>query len=84
MAKDAQTLPLLEVAEGTRERYEQQSRAAGLSFVLTALSLGNDCETQLRTSRNKRLQLEMCLVRMAHIFAAVRLASAGAISFEAI
>ena len=44
MAKDAQTLPLLEVSEQLRSRYQQQAQKCPVNFLYTALQIMNRCD----------------------------------------
>lgn len=72
VAKDQATLSLLEAGEGLRERYRQQAALAPSSFLLTALNLCNDCDIHYKTARNKRLHVEMALLKMCYIGRAVK------------
>lgn len=76
VCKDAQTLQLLEVGDNLKKRYQQQSTIASTSFILTALNLMNDCDVNFRHARNKRLHIEMTLIKTAYISQAIDLASA--------
>ncbi|MBN8680246.1 MAG: DNA polymerase III subunit gamma/tau [Chitinophagales bacterium] len=72
VCKDASTLGLLEVGENLRERYKQQATLAPSAFLLTALSLANDCDINFKMARHKRLHVEMALLKMCHIGRAVK------------
>ena len=67
MAKDPQTLPLLEVSEQARERYQQQAQRAPLTFLYEALRVMNQCDINYRQSSNKRLLVELTLIEVAQI-----------------
>ena len=67
MSRDAQTLPLLEVSEQMRERYQEQAKRCQPKFLFRAIKLCNDCNQAYRTSRNKRLQVEICLIQAAQL-----------------
>ncbi len=67
VAKDVQTLELLEAGGNLRERYRQQSVLSSLALLLTALNLCNDCDIHYKTARNKRLHVEMSLIKMTYI-----------------
>jgi len=67
MAKDPQTLPLLEVSEQARQRYEQQAQKAPLPFLYGALRLMNQCDINYRQSSNKRLLVELTLIEIAQL-----------------
>lgn len=67
MAKDAQTLPLLEVSEQLRNRYQLQAQKCPVNFLYTALQIMNRCDIEYRQSSNKRLLVELTLIQVAQI-----------------
>ena len=67
MAKDPQTLPLLEVSDQQRERYQQQAVKCETRFLYDALQLMNQCDINYRQSSNKRLLVELTLIEVAQI-----------------
>ncbi|MEM9918876.1 MAG: DNA polymerase III subunit gamma/tau [Bacteroidota bacterium] len=73
VCKDEQTLQLLEVSDGLRQRYQQQASVASASFLITVLNIANDCDVNYKMARNKRLHVEMALVKMVYINRAVNL-----------
>ncbi len=75
VCKDGETLRLLEVSDSLKDRYRQQAAVAPASFILTALNLCNDCDINYKMARNKRLHVEMTLIKMCFIGQAVKLAN---------
>jgi DNA polymerase-3 subunit gamma/tau len=71
VGKDAQTLKLLEVSEGISQRYLKQSKETSVSFLLSALNIANQCDLNYRNSKNQRLLVELALIKMCHIAAAI-------------
>ncbi len=67
MARDAVTLPLLEVSERVAQRYQEQSAKCKPAFLYKALKLCNDCDLNYRASRNKRLLVELTLIQVAQL-----------------
>lgn len=67
VCKTPQTLQLLELTQGLKNRYQQQAQLAPSSYLLSALSLANQCEINYKNSKNKRLQVELTLLKMAFI-----------------
>ena len=67
MAKDPQTLPLLEVSEQQRQRYQEQAQRVETRFGYEALRLMNQCDINYRQSSNKRLLVELTLIEVAQI-----------------
>ena len=72
VCKDPETLKLLEVGERLRERYHQQAAIAPPDLLLTLLSIANECDLGFRLARNKRLHVEMSLLKMAAVRRAFR------------
>ncbi len=75
VSKDLQTLQLLEVGEVLKVRYQKQAVLSPMNFLLTALNLCNDCDVNFKTARNKRLHVEMTLIKTTYIQRAVDLAT---------
>ena len=73
VSKDEITLKLLEVSEGIKKRYLQQSNATSVSFLISGLSIANQCDLNYRTSKNQRLQVELALIKLCHIQSAFNL-----------
>ena len=67
MAKDPQTLPLLEVSDQQRQRYQEQAQKCETPFLYKALQLMNQCDINYRQSSNKRLLVELTLIEIAQI-----------------
>ena len=82
VGKDASTLKLLEVSEGIRQKYLEQSKAASASFLLSGLNIANQCDLNYKNSKNQRLQVELALIKICHIPSALTLTSS--ISSEAV
>ena len=67
MAKDPQTLPLLEVSEQQRIKYQEQAQRCPTSFLYKALKIMNQCDINYRQSNSKRLLVELTLIQVAQI-----------------
>lgn len=67
VAKDAVTLPLLQVGAGIRQRYQEQAQNCPLPFIYKAMKLCNDCDLNYRVSKNKRLLVELTLIQLAQL-----------------
>ena len=67
MAKDAQTLPLLETSDEQRKRFQEQASKCPTPFLYRALRILNECDINYRQSSNKRLLVELTLIRVAQI-----------------
>jgi DNA polymerase-3 subunit gamma/tau len=62
---DPQTLTLAEGGERLRARYREQSQHCGLPLLLGCLNTASDYEFRFREANNKRLFVEICLMKMA-------------------
>ena len=67
VSKDPITLPLLEVGASIRERYQQQAQKCDQKFLYRAMKFCNDCDLNYRTSKNKRLLVELTLIQCAQL-----------------
>ena len=64
VSKDPATVQLLEVSEQLRQRYLMQSQSCPLPFLIKALEINNQCDIDYRAANNKRLHLEIALLKM--------------------
>ena len=64
VCKDPATVQLLEVSEQLRQRYLAQSQACPMPFLIRALEINNKCDIDYRAANNKRLHLEIALLKM--------------------
>ena len=67
VSRDAVTLPLLEMSDKMRAKYQEQALKCKPKFLYQAIKLCNDCDQAYRTSRNKRLQVEICLIQASQL-----------------
>ncbi len=64
VSKDPATTQLLEVSDQLRQRYITQSQACQMSFLIKALEINDQCDINYRSANNKRLHLEIALLKM--------------------
>ncbi|WP_299756482.1 DNA polymerase III subunit gamma/tau [uncultured Pontibacter sp.] len=83
VCKDPQTVQLLEVSDNIKAKYAEQSQKASVSFLLSGLNLVSTCDTNYKSSKNQRLHVELCLMKMAHLNAALSFAQEGDVSKKA-
>lgn len=67
VSKDANTLQLLEVGDDIRKRYQEQAQLCSAEFLFMALKIANDCDLNYKTSKNKRLLVELALIRLCQL-----------------
>ena len=64
VCKDPITVQLLEVSEQLKQRYLIQSQTCPLPILIKALEINNQCDIDYRAANNKRLHLEIALLKM--------------------
>ena len=67
VASDPATHPLLECGEELRKRYIEQATKCPPKFLFRAIKLCNDCDANYRSSRNKRLLVELTIIQLSQI-----------------
>ena len=75
VSQDPKTTNLLEVSDSLKERYLTQSKNCSSSFLLSALNISNQFELNYKISKNQRLHIELCLMKLSHLSRAVSLSS---------
>jgi len=67
VSKDPQTVPLLETSEAIKQRYAAQAQQCTPVWIFRALDILNTCDINYRTARNKRLTVELALVKLTQL-----------------
>ncbi|GAB3691512.1 DNA polymerase III subunit gamma/tau [Spirosoma flavus] len=67
VCKDAATVQLLQVTENVRRQYLDQAARAPMSFLLSALSLGGQCDMNYKQAKDQRLHVELWLMKLANL-----------------
>jgi len=67
VCKDQATVQLLQVTENVRRQYLEQSAKAPMSFLLSALSLGGQCDINFKQAKDQRLHVELALMKLANL-----------------
>ena len=67
VAKDKETLALLEVGDAAKKNYLTQATKASTPFLMQAIKKSNDCDLNYRASKNQRLLVELTLMQIASI-----------------
>ena len=67
VALTPETLSLLETSNAVNEKYQVQASKTDSNFLSNALSLANECDLNYRGSRNQRLLVELCLMKLASV-----------------
>lgn len=67
VCKDKDTVQLFQVGASIRERYIDMAKRCSNNFLYQAIEIANDCDLNYRLSKNKRLLLELTLIRLCQL-----------------
>jgi DNA polymerase-3 subunit gamma/tau len=67
LSKDVRMAQLLDVPEDHKRIYFEKAQIIPSSYILSGLSVLNDAEMGFRNALNKRLHLELCLIRLCYL-----------------
>ena len=67
VCKDVVTAQLFQVGASIRERYVNIAKRCNLVFLYKAIELANECDLNYRLSKNKRLLIELTLIRLCQL-----------------
>ncbi len=70
LCKDSRMVKLLDVPNEHKPIYFEKANQAPPSFILSALNVLNQCELEYKNTNNKRLHVEMCLIRLCFLLVA--------------
>jgi DNA polymerase-3 subunit gamma/tau len=73
VSKDPKAAALLEVLEGMQERYAETARQISLSYLVSALQVVSESAMQFRDVHNKRLHVELCLIKLCYLQQAIEM-----------
>ena len=74
VAKSAETQTLVEKSADMTGRYIQQSGRTSSSFLINAINVLGEADVQYKSSKNQRLHVELCLIKLASLQHAIDLA----------
>ncbi len=75
VCKDPKSAALLDVVEGLQEKYIQIAASTSLSYLVSALNILNEAEIQFKMARNKRLHVELAIIKLNFLQQAIELSS---------
>jgi len=73
VCKDERAAKLLEVVEGMEEKYKDTARKVSPAFLVSALNVLNEAEINYKMTRNKRLHVEMTIIKLNYLQQAIDL-----------
>ena len=67
LGRNQRLVELMEVSKQLKTRYIEQAQRCSQYFLLKTLDLANQCDLNFRNSNNKRLHIEICLMKMCYV-----------------
>ncbi len=67
VCRDEATKVLLEVGASIADQYVAQAKKCPVAFLYRAIDLANECDLNYRMSRNKRLTVELLLIKLCQL-----------------
>ena len=67
LGKDPRVVNLMEVSSQLKARYAKQAERCNTQFLLKSLDIANECDINFRSANNKRLHLEIALMKMVPV-----------------
>jgi DNA polymerase-3 subunit gamma/tau len=67
VAKNSKSHVLIEQNESIKAKYLEQSKRQDLNFILQAIEIAEDCSYRYKNSKNERLLVEICLMKLCSI-----------------
>jgi len=71
LSRDAATIDLMDNSANIKEKYRTEAPKFSVPFLVKALELNNQADLNYRTSNNKRLLIELCLMQMCGLANAI-------------
>ncbi len=76
VCKDEKVASLLEVVESFKDRYIDVGKSVDTLYLISALNVLNEAELNFKSARNKRLHVELALIKLCYLAQALQV-SAG-------
>ena len=73
VSRDAKVMMLLEVPEDFKQKYLQTAQKVPSSYIISALNILNESELNYKHSRNKRLHVELTIIKLSYLNQALEL-----------
>jgi DNA polymerase-3 subunit gamma/tau len=74
VSKDVSTIQLLQTAEEVKKQYANQAASMSISWLISAMNILQQADIQYKSSKNPKLLVEISLMKIAHLQAAIELA----------
>ena len=77
VCKDERVARLLEVVESFKERYIEAAKKTAITYIISALNIINETEIHYKAARNKRLHVELALIKLSYLQQALEITATG-------
>ncbi len=75
VCKDEKVASLLEVVESFKDRYIAAGQRADTLYLISALNVLNEAEINYKSARNRRLHVELALIKLCYLAQALQVAA---------
>ena len=75
VCKDERAAVLLEAVESFKEKYMAAAKKVSASWLISSLNVLNEAEINYKAARNKRLHVELALIKLTYLVQALQLTS---------
>jgi DNA polymerase III subunit gamma/tau len=75
VCKDEKTAGLMEAVEAFKEKYISEAKKANPAFLISALNILNEAEMGYKAARNKRLHVELAIIKLCYLQQALELST---------
>ena len=77
ICKDERVIGLLEVVETFKKRFAETAQKADAGYLISALNILGEAELAYKGARNKRLHVELALIKLCYLQQALQLTADG-------
>jgi DNA polymerase III subunit gamma/tau len=77
VCKDERVAKLLEVVESFKERYAEAAKRTPITYIISALNILNETAVHYKAARNKRLHVELGLIKLSYLQQALEITASG-------
>ncbi len=77
VCKDEKVAVLLEVVESFKEKYIETAKKVSPAVLISALNILNEAEINYKAARNKRLHVELAIIKLCYLQQAIELTAEG-------
>jgi DNA polymerase-3 subunit gamma/tau len=79
LCKDERIAGLLEVVESFKSRFSETAKKTEAGYLISALNILNESEISFKAARNKRLHVELALIKLCYLKQALSLSAEGGV-----